>query len=183
MVARILENGKYTGQPGWPSIIGMEMFEHASEKRSSKATPSQKTDAQKVLRRLSGGSSTEVEQTVLHLLNLLITEPQQIIAPQPMPSSLNRVSELRSALDHELDQQPINEDAAKHLAIELASAQYEEIGSQEYETERLRRLFQRQAPMQSLDAELLQTAITRIHIHRKKVKVHLKNGQVLERSV
>lgn len=61
-----------------------------------------------------------------------------------MPPGLNRVSELRSALDHELEQQPINEDAAKHLAMELASAQYEEIGSQEYETERLRRLFQRQ---------------------------------------
>ena len=29
MVARILENGKYTGQPGWPSIISMEMFERA----------------------------------------------------------------------------------------------------------------------------------------------------------
>lgn len=61
-----------------------------------------------------------------------------------MPPGLNRVSELRSALDHELEQQPINEDAAKRLAMELASAQYEEIGSQEYETERLRRLFQRQ---------------------------------------
>ena len=181
MVARILENGKYTGQPGWPSIIGMEMFERASEKRSSKITPSQKTDAQKVLRRLSGGSSTEVEQAVLHLLNLLITEPQQIIAPQPVPSSLNRISELRSALDHELEQHPINEDAAKRLAMELASAQYEEIGSQEYETERLWRLFQRQAPMQSLDAELLQAAVNRIHVHSSKIKIQLKNGQILER--
>ena len=148
MVARILENGKYTGQPGWPSIISMEMFERASEKRSSKITPSKKTDAQKVLRRLSGGSGAEVEQTVLRLLNLLIMEPQQISAPQPIPASLNRVLELRSALDHELEQQPINEDAVKRLTMELASAQYEEIGSQEYETERLRHLFQRQAPMQ-----------------------------------
>lgn len=180
MVARILENWKYTGQPGWPSIIGMEMFEHASEKRSSKATPSQKTDAQKVLRRLSGGSGTEVEQTVLHLLNLLIMEPQQIIAPQLIPSGLNRVSKLRSALDHELEQ-PINEDAAKRLAMELASAQYEEIGSQEYETERLRRLFQRQAPVRSLDAGLLQNAVNRIHVHGNKIKIQLKNGQILER--
>ena len=103
MVARILENGKYTGQPGWPSIIGVEMFEHANEKRSSKVSPSQQTDAQKALRRLSGGSGAEVEQAVLHLLNLLIMEPQQIIASQLIPSSLNRVSELRSALDYELE--------------------------------------------------------------------------------
>lgn len=181
MVARILENRKYTGQPGWPLIIGADMFERANEKRSNKVSPPQRTDAQKALRRLSGGSSTEAEQAVLHLLNQLIMEPQQIIAPQPMPSGLNRVSELQSALDRELEQQPINEDAAKRLTMELASAQYEEIGSQEYETERLRRLFQRQAPMQSLDAEILQSAVHRIHVHGKKIKIQLKNGQILER--
>lgn len=180
MVARILENRKYTGQPGWPSIIDADMFERANEKRSSKVAPPQRTDAQKVLHRLSRGYSTNMEQAVLHLLNLLIAEPQQIIAPQPMPPGLNRVSELRSALDHELEQQPINEDAAKHLAMELASAQYEEIGSQEYETERLRRLFQRQSPMQNLDAELLRNAVNRIYVHGKKVKIRLKNGQTVE---
>lgn len=183
MVARILENGKYTGQPGWPSIVGKEIFERANEKRSSKAAPLQQTDAQKVLRRLSGGSGVEVEHEVLHLLNWLIAEPQQIIAPQSMPSGLNRVSALRSALDHELEQQPINEDAAKHLTMELASAQYEEISNREYETERLKRLFQRQAPMQNLDAELLQSAVHRIHVHSEKIKIRLKNGQVLERRV
>lgn len=180
MVARILENRKYTGQPGWPLIIDTNIFEHANEKRSSKVSPSQQTDAQKALRRLRGGSSAEVEQAVLHLLNLLIAEPQQIIAPQPMPSNPTRVSELRSALDHELEQQPINEDAAKRLTMKLASAQYEEIGSQEYETERLRRLFQRQTPMQSLDAEVLRNAVNRIYVHGKKVKIRLKNGQILE---
>lgn len=180
MVARILENRKYTGQPGWPLIVDADTFEHANEKRSSKVSPPQLTDAQKALRRLSGGSSAEAEQAVLHLLNLLIADPQQIIASQPMPPGLNRVSELRSALDHELEQQPINEDASKHLAMELASAQYEEIGSQEYETERLRRLFQRQSPMQSLDAEVLRNAVNRIYVHGKKIKIRLKNGQVVE---
>lgn len=180
MVARILENRKYTGKPGWPLIVDMDTFEYANEKRSSKVSPPQQTDAQKTLRRLSGESSAEVEQVVLHLLNLLIAEPQQIIAPQPMLSNPTRVSELRSALDHELEQQPINEDAAKRLAMELASAQYEEIGSQEYETERLRRLFQRQSSMQSLEAEVLRNAVNRIYVHGKKVKIRLKNGQVVE---
>ena len=181
MVARILENRKYTGQPGWPLIIDTDIFEHANEKRSSKVSPSQQTAAQKALRRLSGESSAEVEQAVLHLLNLLIAEPEQIIAPQPSPTNLNHAAELHSALEHELEQQPINEDAAKRLAMELASVQYEEIGSQKYETERLRRLFQRHVPMQSLDAELLQAAVSRIHIQGKKIKIQLKNGQILER--
>ena len=181
MVARILENRKYTGQPGWPSIISIEVFERANEKRTNKVSPPKQTDAQKVLRRLSGGCDAELEQAVLHLLNQLIAEPQKVIIPQPMTSDLNRISELRSALEHELEQQPINEDTAKRLIMELASAQYEKIGSQEYETERLRRLFRRQVPMQSLDAEVLQAAVNRIYVHSNMIKVHLKNGQILER--
>lgn len=181
MVARILGNRKYLGQTGWPSIIDTDMFECANEKRSNKVSPPQRTDAQKVLRRLGGGCSTEVEQTMLHLLNLLIAEPEQIIVPQPLPSDFNRDAELRSELDHELEQQPINEDTAKSLAMKLAAAQYEEIGSQEYETERLRRLFQRQATMQNLDAEILRSAVSKIHIHGQKIKIQLKNGQTLER--
>ena len=39
MVARILENGKYIGQDGWPAIIAAEQFDRALEKRSSKVTP------------------------------------------------------------------------------------------------------------------------------------------------
>ena len=181
MVARILENRKYTGQPGWPPIIDADMFECANEKRSSKVSPPQRSDAQKVLRRLSGGYSANVEQAVLCLLNLLIAEPEQIITPQPSPANLDRAAELRSALERELEQQPINENAAKRLAMELASVQYEGIGGQEYETERLRRLFQRQAPMQALDADILQAAVSKIHIHGKKIKIQLKNGQTLER--
>lgn len=181
MVARILENRKYTGQAGWPSILDAKIYERASEKRASKVSRSRQTDAQKVLRRLSGGSSAEVERTVLHLLNMLITEPEQIIVPQSPPVTRTQITELRLALEHELEQRPINEDAAKRLAMELASAQYEEISSQEYETERLRRLFLRQIPMQNLNAEFLQAAVSKIHVHDKKIDIQLKNGQILER--
>ena len=79
MVARILENRKYIGQPGWPSIIDVDMFECVNEKRFYKVSPPQLTDAQKILRRLSGGSSMNIEQAVLCLLNSLITEPQQAL--------------------------------------------------------------------------------------------------------
>ena len=183
MVARILENRKYIGQPGWTSIIDADTFERANEKRSCKVPPPQLTEAQKVLRRLGGGSGPEVEHTVLHLLNSLIADPQQISVPQSPSPALNWIAELRSALDHELEQRPIDEDTAKRLTMELASVQYEEISNQEYETERLRRLFQRQEPMQVLDAELLRTAVSKIRVHRKKVEIHLKNEQILERRV
>jgi len=180
MVARILENVKYTGQPGWPLIIDTALFERANEKRSSKVTPPQQTDAQKALRRLAGGCSSDLEQTVLHMLNLLITEPSQIIASQ-MSTSNPIIAELQSALDHELEQRPVNEETAKRLAMELAAAQYEGIGNQEYETERLRRLFQQKASMQTLDAGFLQSTVRKIVVHGKKVKIQLKNGKIFER--
>ena len=110
MVARILENGKYIGQDGWPAIIAAEQFDRALEKRSSKVTPPQRTEAQKVLRRLGGGSSAAVEQTILCVLNLLAANPQQIAVPQSPPSNSSRIAELQSALDHELEQRPVNED-------------------------------------------------------------------------
>ncbi len=181
MVARILENGKYTGQPGWPLVIDTDLFERANEKRSSKVTPPQRTDAQKILRRLAGGCSSDLEQAVLRMFNLLIAEPQQITAPQMPPANPVRIAELQTALEHELEQRPVNEEAAKRLAVELACAQYEGIGSQEYETERLRRLFQQKAPMQTLDAGLLQSAVRKIVVHGKKIKIQLKNGQIFER--
>jgi len=181
MVARILENRKYTGQPGWPFIIDSDLFERANEKRSSKVTPPHQTDAQKVLRRLAGVCSSDLEQTVLHMFNLLIAEPQLITAPQVSPANSIHIAELQSALEHELEQRPVNEKTAKRLAVELASAQYEGIGSQEYETERLRWLFRQKAPMQTLNAGLLQSAVGRIVVSGKKIKIHLKNGQILER--
>ena len=38
MVARILENRKYIGQMGWPSIIDADIFECANEKRFLKVS-------------------------------------------------------------------------------------------------------------------------------------------------
>lgn len=181
MVARILENRKYIGQDGWPTIITAEQYDRAAEKRSSKVTPPQRTEAQKVLRRLSGGNSGEAEWTVLNVLNQLIADPQQITIPKSQSPTPIRTAEVQSALDHELGQRPVDEDAAKRLAMELAAAQYEEIGNQEYETQRLRRLFERRIPMESLDASLLQSAVSRVQVHNKKIEVHLKNGQILER--
>lgn len=182
MVARILENRKYVGLSGWPPIITAEQFEWAGEKRSSKANPTLKTDAQKVLRRLSGGNCIKgLEHTVLCLLNQLITDPKQICTPQAPPSNLSRIAALQLALTQELEQQSADEDTAKQLAMELASARYEAISDQEYETERLRRLVQKHTPMQELNADLLRSAVKTIQTHGKKIRIYLKNGQIYER--
>ncbi|MDE7244800.1 MAG: recombinase family protein [Oscillospiraceae bacterium] len=183
MIARILENRKYVGQSDWPSIITAKQYDQAARKRSSKASPPQKTAAQKILRRLSsGGSIKDIEQQVCNILNSLIVDPYQIGIQQRTLSAINRDIDLQPAWEHELEQQPVNEDNARQLAMEMAAAQYDAIGNQDYETERLRRLFQRQQPMKELDAELLQSAVSAVQIKDQKLLIRLKNGQIIERN-
>ncbi len=183
MVARILENRKYIGEQGWPVIITAEIYDHANQKRTGKAAVVKKTEAQKVLRRLCGGNATtDVEQNVLILLNNLIASPEKIQTPQAPPADRCQIDVLQQALNHELEQQPVDEESAKALAMELVSTRFSLIGDQAYETERLRRLFARYASMTKLDAELLRFAVSAVRLRRGSVILRLKNGQVIERS-
>ncbi|MDE6899421.1 MAG: recombinase family protein [Lawsonibacter sp.] len=184
MVARILENRKYTGVQGWPVIIPEEQYDRANEKRTSKVTPPKKTEAQKVLNRLCrGGPAADAGQVVLQLLNNLIADQEQICTPETPKADTMQINNLSRALKQELERQPVNEDAAKNLALELASARYTGIGDQEYETVRLRRLFgEYTTPMQELDAALLRSAVSAVRMRRCSISILLKNGQIVERS-
>ena len=184
MVARILENQKYTGTQGWPAIIPREQYDRANEKRTSKVTPPKKTEAQKVLSKLCrGGPATDAEQAVLRLFNNLIADPEQICTPKVPKADTMQINNLRLALKQELEQQPVDEDAAKNLALELASVRYAGIGDQEYETVRLRRLFEQYTtPIQELDAALLRSAVSAVRMRRCSISILLKNGQIIERS-
>lgn len=84
MVTRILEDRRYTGESDYPAIIDQETLSKVLEKRNAKQVPGRKTDAQKLLRRLSGYTATKrMEQQVLNLLNSLITSPDRITFPEP----------------------------------------------------------------------------------------------------
>ena len=79
MVARILADTRYTGEKGYPKLIGEEQLIAANEKRSNKPQLPKKTEAQKVLRRLCGTPLSErVEQSVTDLLNSLANCPDRI---------------------------------------------------------------------------------------------------------
>ena len=51
MVSRILEDGRYIGEKGYPALIEPEQLRTAAKKRTARARPPQKTPAQKALRR------------------------------------------------------------------------------------------------------------------------------------
>lgn len=181
MVARILEDSRYTGERGYPPVIDREALEKALEKRSAKQTAAPKTDTQKLLRRFSGRPSTaRMERQVLDLLNGLIVSPEQLQLPATAPPDRSTELNLQRELDRVMECQPIDEDAAKALILSIAAAQYSAIDSREYETVRLRRVFSGRQPMTALDAELLQSSVSAIHCHNDgSLNIKLKNGQVI----
>ena len=71
---------------------------------------------------------------------------------------------------------------ARALAITLASARFDALGSEDYETIRIRRLISGAQPCGDLDAELLRQITAAILIHPDgAVSLKLKNGQTIGR--
>lgn len=184
MVARILEDHRYAGESGYPAITTPETLDRVRAKRSSKQSPVQKTEAQKLLRQLSGHTATErMEQQVLAFLNSLIASPERIASSQKDYSPQPHQQKIQRELDNAMNQLPVDEDVAKDLILTLAAAQYAAINADVYETVRLRRLFSAHEPMSELDATLLQSSVTTILCHRDgTLDIQLKNHQRIGRS-
>lgn len=180
MVARILEDDRYIGKKEFPALITAEQFDAAQKRRKEMRPVYKQTPAQKTLRRLCGAPPSEwVEKIVTSLLNELIRCPDRVqpVASQVVAAGGNTQEELNSALER----QPIDEDNARALLLQLAAEQYDTIGNTEYETVRLRRLLTGRKPMTEPDAELLQSAVSKVRVTNKCVTVTLKNGQTIER--
>ena len=180
MVARILADQRYTGIEEYPKIIEPDQLSIANKKRTKKSCPSRKTEAQKVLRRLCGESPPEwVEREVAELLNTLMRNPNRICATA-RPHTAD--SKTQKKLEEALRQQPVDEEYARTLVFQLAMEQYADMGNQEYETERLRRLFDGFQCSPQPDAALLKSAVSAVVVTAESVKLRLKNGQIIERS-
>ena len=181
MVARILENPKYTGESEYLPLISQEQFEAVQVRRKKQAAPPQKTLAQKELRRLCGGAPPPwVERQVLDILNDLITHPKQLRCPPYENVPPAEVVRLSRKLDELLNTPPVDEDRAREMALHLAELQLNAIGPEEYETTRLQRLFQKHRPMDDLDQGLLHESVRRITYNRRTVSILLKNNQIVE---
>ena len=178
MIARILENTKYTGADGYPKLVDIKLFEAAVEKRQTKQRLPERTPAQKALKRVCAKPPTpEIEQQVSHLLGKLAEQPEHIM--QPERTSKPAYTNTQGELDGILNTQPLDEDTARSLICKLAQEQYDAIGNEEYETERIRRLFTAFECTAELNAELLQSAVSAVLVTRQTVRLQLKNGQII----
>ena len=178
MIARILENPKYTGADSYPKLVDIKLFESAAEKRQTKQRLPERTPAQKALKRVCSKPPTpEIEQQVTHLLGKLAEQPERVTQPEKPPASAHTSTQVE--LDEILNTQSLDEDAARSLICKLAQEQYDDIGNEEYETERLRRLFTTFEYSAELNAELLQSTVYAVLVTRQTVRLQLKNGQII----
>lgn len=178
MVARILENAKYTGADSYSKLVDIKLFEAASAKRRTKQRLPERTPAQKALKRgCSKPPTPEIEQQITHLLGRLAEQPERITQPEKQPTLIH--STTQTELDDVLNTQPLDKDAARSLICKLAQEQYDDIGNEEYETKRLWRLFTAFECTAELNAGLLQSAVSAVLVTHQKVRLQLKNGQII----
>ena len=184
MVARILEDDRYIGREPYTAIIAQEQFQTVAEKRMSKRTVIEKSAAQKTLRKLYGARVTDsVEKQVLSLLNWLIRHPENIQVPTRSGCCHTEVAAAQKQLEDILAQQPIDEERARKLILQRTSAEYDAIGSEDYETEKIRRLIEDAEVCEELNDTLLQNCVAKVVMTgNKTVSLRLKNGQIIERS-
>ena len=183
MIARILSDTRYIGADGYPVIMDTDAFQIAAEKRAKKAPAVQKTEAQKILRKKCGCRVTaHLEHEVLYLLNTLAGKPEQIEIPTTPQETHGKLEGLQSELSSMMEQLPLDEKQAREKLIEVTVAMYESIDPREYETYRLKRLFDKEQVKGELDAELLDQSVSAITIDSLgQVRIRLKNDQILER--
>ena len=99
MVARILENARYTGCGDFPAVIPAEDFQRAQAQKMERTVPTMKTPAQKELRRLCGGNPPKyVEGQLLGVLNRLIADPGSVQAPTAEPEDTAQTKILQKRL-------------------------------------------------------------------------------------
>ena len=114
------------------------------------------------------------------MLNRLLQHPERITCPVLEDEPPSEAKKLRRELDEFLHRPPVDETQARGLAFRLAALQLDAIGPEEYETLRLRRLFQGRTPMVELEQELLHESVRHIAVSNGAITVLLKNNQTLE---
>lgn len=183
MVNRILHDRRYSGDALYPQIIPETLYDAIQYQRAGCRGVLRQTEAQKVLRSLGGRRVSEtIEANVLNVMNQLILNPDIIQCPVTEPKNQADRMRIQREFEAVLACHPIDEGHTAHLIKAQAEAEYALIGDEEYETERLRRIFRKAEPLEALSADLLRKTVSSIRVESRPGKLILKNKQMIEMS-
>lgn len=209
IIARILKDIRYTGDEEYPPIIAQDMFRGAAESNEWSCASPERVKFIKNMRALvrcplCGGTmfrniranwrcpdcmdtsvkvtDEALERSAAELLKQLSRTTSSIEIPDAS-SKMGTVQGLEDELLQALDQAEFDEEAAKGRAVALASARFDALGSEDYETMRIQYILTRAEQNGGLDTELLRQITSAILIHPNgAVSLKLKNGQIIEKE-
>lgn len=179
MIARILGDRRYTGTDVYPPILSCEEFEAAETVRASKVQIDTRTEAQRLLYKLSDRRpAVKTETEVLGIINALIQNPSFIVRQQQVPED-NETIQLQKKFEDQLLIQPMDKMHMKKLIVQIAAAQYSAVDGSGYETARLQRILSQCKPMEHLDAEVLVKLVDKVIVQKATTLVVMRNGQTI----
>lgn len=209
MVARILQDERYLGGSAYPQIVTPESFRRAKAAKPDVSGTRSRMEIKdiRILARcglchsliqrtrknywlcphcMESPASIKDDHLILcvdRLLRRLCEHPDIITLPPAVPAD-NEVSLCaQDSFSQEMDKPEFDEGTAMSAALALASAQFNALGSSDYETIRIQYILGQSEPCDGLDTNLLRQVASAILIHPNgSVSLQLKNHQILERS-
>ncbi len=209
IVARILKDRHYIGDEEYPPIIAQDVFQRAEAANTWSCDSPERTRLVKNLRSMvccpiCGGimirnykahwrcpdcmdTSVKVTDEVLERSAAeLLKQSGRTASHMEVPDSsfkVETVQGLEVELLQALDEAEFDETAAKDRAIALASAQFDALGSKDYETMRLKYILSNKEQDGGFDAGLFFDIASAILIYPSgAVSLKLKNGIIIEKE-
>ena len=209
MVARVLQDERYLGGSTYPQIVTPESFQRA---KAAKPDVSGTTDCAEIkdIRILARcglchgpmrrerkdrwhcphcmDSPASIKDSHLisgadQLLHRLHEQPNTVFPSPAVPADDEMIQRAQDDFTHELDKPEFDEGAATAMALSLAAARLNALGSEDYETMRIRHILASAEQHDGLNIVLLRQIASAILIYPTgAVSLKLKNSQIIERS-
>ena len=209
IVARILKDRHYIGDEEYPPIIAQEVFQRAEAANTWSCDSPERTRLVKNLRSMvccpiCGGvmirnykanwrcpdcmdTSVKVTDEVLERSAAeLLDQSSKAVSDMEIPDAFFKVETVQGSGDEllqALDEAEFDEKAAKDRAMALASARFNALGSEDYETMRLKYILSSREQDGEFDAGLFFDIVSAILIYPSgAISLKLKNGKIIEKE-
>lgn len=205
-VARLLQDIRYLGNDTYPPIVMPEEFGNRKADACGRREHPEIKDIRILARCAVCGDAMRRERKNVWLCPRCMAEAAHITDKCLMDSTAGllsalrefpdivrftpagdaedqHIADLRDSFAQELDKPDFCESTARSQAIALTAAQFDALGSEDYETMRIQRLLSQAEPSDGLDTSLLRQITSAILLRSNgAVSLKLKNGQIFERS-
>ena len=212
-IARILNCPAYLGTSEYPALIDQSLYDAAMARKPAYTKSEETSRARAIREmsrcgccggriRMSAGregwvrwncadcdalgakaTTKNIVPQVEAILASLIRGESIIVEPPHKETQASTLMQKESGFAAMLEAEDFDEAAAMTTAMELASARYDCIGVEDYETMRIRRRVEQAAGNTNFDSNLLRDIASEILIQPSgEVDIILKNGQTTERN-